>query len=113
MTRIALIALLILGASVCTTGAPEAIIYANETWYRESAEPEREWRGTLRPRAGGESPHGRTSLRYELATSDGTFPVYAPTSALDRYANAEVEVRAKLVEMEGARELWIGVIRSR
>jgi hypothetical protein len=102
---------LILGASVCTTGAPEwRTVYGNQAWYRERAEPEREWRGTLRPLRVIEGPNSRTALRYELATADQSIAVYAPNDALDRFANQKVEVRGKVVAMD-IPELWIGSIR--
>lgn len=110
MIRSATLALLLLGASVCTTGAPVPI-YENEPWYRQSPEPEREWRGTLERRTVVEGPMARTALRYELATVEARIPVYAPTDALDRYAGKSITVRGKLVEVEGTKELWVGAVR--
>jgi hypothetical protein len=115
MIRFAVFALLFLGASVCSTGAPEEwhSVYASEAWYQERPEPEREWHGTLRLRTVVEGPNARTALRYELATSDGATAVYAPTAALDRFANAEVTLRGKLVQVDDAAELWVAAALTR
>jgi hypothetical protein len=111
MTRLLVLALLaITGASVCSTGAPEngwRTVYANEEWYRERPEPEREWRGTLRPREVINGPMARTALRYTLETPGAALPVYAPTDALDPYANRPVAIRGKQVDGE----LWPGAVR--
>ena len=101
---------LLLGASACPAGAPEwRSVYVSEAWYRERSEPEREWRGTLRPRQVIEGPNARTALRYELATDKENLAVYAPTDALDRFAGQAVAIRGKLVAMD-VPELWPGWI---
>ena len=110
---------LILGASVCSTGAPDSeqwqIVYGGEAWYRERNEPEREWRGTLRHRAVIEGPNARTALRFDLVTDDGALAVYAPTNALDDLIEKPVVIRGKLVdpgETERRVELWPGAMRA-
>ena len=117
MRFLALAMIIAIGASVCSTGAPEPedgwrIVYGNEAWYRERAEAEREWRGTLRPRKVIEGPNARTALRYELAMSDGSIPVYAPTDALDAFSNRRVIIRGKQVRVDEGMELWPGAITA-
>ena len=106
-----------LGASVCSTGAPEAnawrIVSADQAWYRERPEAEREWRGVLRPRKLLEGPNARSALRYDLVMNDGAIPVYAPTDALDAFVNDPVVIRGKQIDLrdaDGGLELWPGAI---
>jgi hypothetical protein len=117
MIRLAFALILITGASVCPTGAPDPrewrIVYGDEAWYRERNEAEHEWRGTLRPRAVIEGPNARTAVRFDLMTDDGAFAVYAPTNALDDLANESVIIRGKLVDLGEADrgvEIWSGAI---
>ena len=112
--------ILITGASVCSTGAPESpewrIIYGDEAWYRERSEAEREWRGTLRPRAVIEGPNARTAVRFDLVTDEGALAVYAPTNALDDLVNESVVIRGKLVDLGEADrrvEIWPGAIAQK
>jgi hypothetical protein len=95
-------------------GGP-AILYANETWYRERPEPEQTWCGTLRRRAGDDSPGGRAALAFSLHTKEATLPVYAAGVAdrLAPYVGMRVLAAGKLVDLrsEGmGRELWVGTI---
>lgn len=91
-------------------------VYADAAWYRERDEPERVWRGTLRPLPPTGSPAGRAALRYELVGAERTrLPVYDPAehAALRAAAGGSVEIRAKLIDLEDegfGRELWPGSI---
>ena len=81
--------------------------------YRERNEAEREWRGTLHPRALVEGPNARTAVRFDFVMQDGAFSVYAPTNALDDLANESVVIRGKLVDLGEADrrvEIWPGAI---
>lgn len=118
MIRSVVLALiLITGASVCPTGAPDPqkwrIVYGDEAWYRERTEAEREWRGILRPRAVVEGPNARTAVRFDFVTDHGAFGVYAPTNALDELVNESIVIRGKLVDLREADrrvEIWPGAI---
>ena len=115
MRLLALAMMIAIGASVCSTGAPEngwRIVYANEAWYRERPEAEREWLGTLRPRTVIEGPNARTALRYDLVTADGAIPVYAPTDALEPFRNGRVVIRGKQIRLDEGVELWPGAITA-
>lgn len=109
--------MMVIGASVCSTGAPESkewrVVYADQAWYRERPEAEREWRGVLRPRKVIEGPMARSALRYDLVTNDDAIPVYAPTDAVDAFANEPVAIRGKQIDLsnaDGELELWPGTI---
>lgn len=92
------------------------VIDAEEPWYRERAEAEREWRGILRKREPQGGPGSRDSLRFSLEMRDRTLPVYAPGAGrkLAPFTGKRINTRAKLVDLrsEGfGQELWIGSVR--
>ena len=113
-------ALLLLAACaiVRLSGKETAIeIYANESWYRERPEVEREWTGVLRKRPLQEGPNSRTALRFTLHVRDRSLPVYAAGAMekLEPFTGKRATVRAKLVSLraEGyGDELWIATIRE-
>ena len=92
-----------------------AVVFAQEPWYRERTEAERDWDGTLRRRAVIAGPNARTALRYSLIFDGRTLAVYAPTDRLEPFVDARVRIRGKLADLspEGfGPELWHGSRRA-
>ena len=88
----------------------------DEAWYRERPGAERERHGVLRLRKVTEGPNTRTALRYELVMNGAAIAVYAPTDAVDAFANKAVTIRGKQVDLrnsDGGMELWPGAITLR
>jgi hypothetical protein len=87
------------------------VVFAQEPWYRERTEAERDWDGTLRRRTVIAGPNARTALRYSLIVDGRMLAVYAPTDRLEPFVDARVRIRGKLVDLspEGfGPELWPG-----
>ena len=108
---------MVIGVSDCSIAASQAdpwrIVYADQAWYREQSVSEREWHGVLRPRKVTEGPNSRTALRYELDMNGDAVAVYAPTDAVDAFANKAVTIRGKQIELRDSEEdteLWPGAI---
>src|SRR5687768_4803318 len=55
-------------------------IFADEPWYRERRELERDWEGVLAERKVGVGPNTRTALGHVLQIGDRNLPVYTPSS---------------------------------
>ena len=109
-----------IGMSICSFVAPQSgpwrTVYADQAWYRDSPVSEGEWHGVLRPREVIGGPGARTALRYELVMNGDAIAVYAPTDAVDAFANKRVTVRGKRIasrSSDEAPELWPGAIAQR
>jgi hypothetical protein len=90
-------------------------IFADEAWYRERAEPEQAWEGTLRRRVADTGPGARLGLTFSLQTADQGLPIYAAgvDFRLAPFVGTRVAITGKLVNLGGegfGRELWIGTI---
>lgn len=83
-------------------------MFAHESWYRERAEPEVRREGILAPHSNILGPGDRGGLDFAL---DGV-PVYSVgiERELARLAGRRVVTHGKLVDVDGALELWIGRI---
>lgn len=113
---------ILLCGSACFGQSAEVVIYANEDWYRDRAEPERQWTGVLEKRDPDPGPSGRPALRFMLKSDERSLPVYA-AGVVEKLApftgkgvtGKGVLARAKLVDLrsEGyGLELWIGTLRT-
>ena len=92
-------------------------IFADEPWYRERRELERDWEGVLAERKVVVGPNTRTALGHVLLVGDRSLPVYTPSfrATLKPFINRRVRLVAKLVDLsrEGfGEELWPGWIRA-
>jgi hypothetical protein len=117
--RSVLAALLVATARVVATEQRVSMtkIFADEIWYRDRREPERDWEGVLAEREVGTGPHTRTALGHVLRADDRSLLVYTPSlrARLKPFINRRVRVVAKLVDLsaEGfGEELWPGWIRA-
>lgn len=117
MTRRFVLALLVAaGRWVGAAGRQRmTTIFADEPWYRDRREPEREWRGVLTARAVGQGPNARSALAHALRVDERDLPVYTPSrrEVLAPFVNRRVIVTGRLVDLthEGyGEELWPGAI---
>jgi hypothetical protein len=120
MTRRSILAVL-LGATARVVVATEQRadmmkIFADEPWYRDRSEPERNWEGVLAEREVGAGPDTRQALGHVLQVGDRSLPVYAPSqrATLKPFVNRRVLVVGRLVDLAGegfGEELWPGWIR--
>lgn len=83
-------------------------MFAHESWYRERTEPEVRREGVLAPHSQGVGPGGRGGRHFAL---DG-IPVYSAgvERELAPLVGRRVVAHGKVVEVDGAVELWIGRI---
>ena len=89
-------------------------MFAHESWYRERAEPEARHEGVLAPRRHVTGPGDRGGLDFVLRGATGEVLVYSEGIA-DRLAplvGRTIVVHGKLVEVDGALELWIGRLET-
>jgi hypothetical protein len=92
-------------------------IFADEIWYRERREPERDWEGVLAEREMGTGPNTRTAQGHILRADDRSLLVYTPSlrATLKPFVDRRVRVVAKLIDLsdEGfGEELWPGWIQA-
>ena len=92
-------------------------INADADWYRDRREREQNWRGVLRKQDAPLGPASRPAQSYVLITRNTHLPIYAPNidEPLKPFVNSRVEIRGKLIDLEGegfGKELWIGSIRK-
>lgn len=104
-------------ASACFAQASPVVIYAEEDWYRDRAEPEQQWSGILRKREPDPGPSARQALLFTLESGDRRLLIYAAgvTAKLAPFSGRRVTARAKLVDLrsEGyGLELWIATIQT-
>ena len=90
------------------------IVYENETWYRERAEPEREFTGVLVRRSAPQGPGARLGLAFALRSGKLELPVYAARAEriFDGVVGTTITARGKLIDSSAAensgKELWVG-----
>jgi hypothetical protein len=120
MTRRSVFALLLVATARVVATAQRANmtkVFADEPWYRDRPEVERDVEGVLAEREVGIGPNTRMALGHVLQMSDRSLPVYTPSlrATLKPFINKRVRVAAKLVDLsrEGfGEELWPGWIRA-
>ncbi len=122
MTRRTILLLLLGAASPRRNAATQTStmtkIFADEPWYRDRREPERDWEGVLSARAAGAGPNTREALGHLLQMRDRSVPVYTPSvsATLHPFINRRVRIVGKVVDLsrEGfGEELWPGWVEPR